>query len=90
MQYHTSTIFKRQDGGRPGQLSAVAVMEAEVLGLKFAYPHDEEMADMIHIVPPQVAPDLGSNGPLVAASGFIREHEAAVQATHDPGERIRG
>ena len=31
----------------------------------------EESFDMIHVVPPQVAPDFVADSPLAAASGFI-------------------
>ena len=39
----------------------------------------EERFDMIHVVPPQVAPDFVRNSPLAAASGFIEVSEATLQ-----------
>ena len=39
----------------------------------------EESFDMIHVVPPQVAPDFVRNSPLAAASGFIEVDEATLQ-----------
>jgi sulfide:quinone oxidoreductase len=39
----------------------------------------EEKFDMIHVVPPQVAPDFVRNSPLAAASGFIEVNEATLQ-----------
>lgn len=39
----------------------------------------EEKFDMIHVVPPQVAPDFVRNSPLAAASGFIDVNEATLQ-----------
>ncbi len=39
----------------------------------------EEKFDMIHVVPPQVAPDFVSASPLAAASGFIEVNEATLQ-----------
>lgn len=39
----------------------------------------EEKFDMIHVVPPQVAPDFVRNSPLAAASGFIEVDEATLQ-----------
>ena len=39
----------------------------------------EEKFDMIHVVPPQVAPDFIRNSPLAAASGFIDVSEATLQ-----------
>jgi sulfide:quinone oxidoreductase len=39
----------------------------------------EEQFDMIHVVPPQVAPDFVRNSPLAAASGFIEVSEATLQ-----------
>lgn len=39
----------------------------------------EERFDMIHVVPPQVAPDFVRNSPLAAASGFIEVNEATLQ-----------
>lgn len=39
----------------------------------------EERFDMIHVVPPQVAPDFIRNSPLAAASGFIEVNEATLQ-----------
>src|SRR3546814_9283790 len=34
---------------------------------------------MIHVVPPQVAPDFVRSSPLAAASGFIEVDEATLQ-----------
>jgi sulfide:quinone oxidoreductase len=39
----------------------------------------EEKFDMIHVVPPQVAPDFVRRSPLAAASGFIDVNEATLQ-----------
>lgn len=39
----------------------------------------EERFDMIHVVPPQVAPDFVRSSPLAAASGFIEVDEATLQ-----------
>lgn len=39
----------------------------------------EEHFDMIHVVPPQVAPDFVRSSPLAAASGFIEVNEATLQ-----------
>ncbi len=39
----------------------------------------EEKFDLIHVVPPQVAPDFVRNSPLAAASGFIEVNEATLQ-----------
>src|SRR3546814_11451552 len=39
----------------------------------------EESFDMIHVVPPQVAPDFVRSSPLAAASGFIEVDEATLQ-----------
>ncbi len=39
----------------------------------------EEHFDMIHVVPPQVAPDFVRSSPLAAASGFIEVHEDTLQ-----------
>jgi sulfide:quinone oxidoreductase len=39
----------------------------------------EERFDMIHVVPPQVAPDFVRSSPLAAASGFIEVSEATLQ-----------
>ena len=39
----------------------------------------EEKFDMIHVVPPQVAPDFVRNSPLAATSGFIEVNEATLQ-----------
>ena len=39
----------------------------------------EEKFDMIHVVPPQVAPDFVRSSPLAAASGFIEVNEATLQ-----------
>lgn len=41
----------------------------------------EEPFDMIHVVPPQVAPDFVRSSPLAAASGFIEVNEATLQHT---------
>jgi sulfide:quinone oxidoreductase len=39
----------------------------------------EEKFDMIHVVPPQVAPDFVRSSPLAAANGFIEVNEATLQ-----------
>lgn len=39
----------------------------------------EECFDMIHVVPPQVAPDFVRSSPLAATSGFIDVNEATLQ-----------
>ncbi len=39
----------------------------------------DERFDMIHVVPPQVAPEFVRNSPLAAASGFIEVSEATLQ-----------
>lgn len=39
----------------------------------------EERFDMIHVVPPQVAPDFIRSSPLAAASGFIDVDEATLR-----------
>jgi sulfide:quinone oxidoreductase len=39
----------------------------------------EERFDMLHVVPPQVAPDFVRASPLAAASGFIEVNEATLQ-----------
>lgn len=39
----------------------------------------DEQFDMIHVVPPQVAPDFVRSSPLAAASGFIEVNEATLQ-----------
>ncbi|MFN0022747.1 MAG: TIGR01244 family sulfur transferase [Parvularculaceae bacterium] len=39
----------------------------------------EEQFDMIHVVPPQVAPDFVRASPLAAASGFVEVNEATLQ-----------
>ncbi|MEQ1548750.1 MAG: TIGR01244 family sulfur transferase [Chakrabartia sp.] len=44
----------------------------------------EEPFDMIHVVPPQVAPDFVRNSPLAAASGFIEVNEATLQHVRYP------
>ena len=44
----------------------------------------EEKFDMIHVVPPQVAPDFVSSSPLAAASGFIEVNEATLQHVRYP------
>jgi sulfide:quinone oxidoreductase len=41
----------------------------------------EERYDMIHVVPPQVAPDFVRSSPLAAASGFIEVNEGTLQHT---------
>lgn len=44
----------------------------------------EERFDMIHVVPPQVAPDFVRESPLAAASGFIEVNEATLQHPRYP------
>jgi sulfide:quinone oxidoreductase len=44
----------------------------------------DEKFDMIHVVPPQVAPDFVRNSPLAAASGFIEVNEATLQHVRYP------
>lgn len=44
----------------------------------------EEHFDMIHVVPPQVAPDFVRSSPLAAASGFIEVSEATLQHVRYP------
>lgn len=44
----------------------------------------EERFDMIHVVPPQVAPDFVRSSPLAAASGFIEVDEATLQHPRYP------
>jgi sulfide:quinone oxidoreductase len=44
----------------------------------------EERFDMIHVVPPQVAPDFVRSSPLAAASGFIEVSEATLQHPRFP------
>jgi sulfide:quinone oxidoreductase len=44
----------------------------------------EEKFDMIHVVPPQVAPDFVRSSPLAAASGFIEVNEATLQHVRYP------
>ncbi len=44
----------------------------------------EEKFDMIHVVPPQVAPDFVRSSPLAAASGFIEVSEATLQHPRYP------
>lgn len=44
----------------------------------------EECFDMIHVVPPQVAPDFVRSSPLAAASGFIDVNEATLQHSRYP------
>jgi sulfide:quinone oxidoreductase len=39
----------------------------------------EERFDMIHVVPPQVAPDFVRNSPLAAPSGFVEVDEATLR-----------
>jgi sulfide:quinone oxidoreductase len=46
--------------------------------------HVEETFDMIHVVPPQVAPDFVRSSPLAAASGFIEVNEATLQHVRYP------
>ncbi len=44
----------------------------------------EERFDMIHVVPPQVAPDFVRTSPLAAASGFIEVDEATLRHPRYP------
>ncbi len=44
----------------------------------------EEPFDMIHVVPPQVAPDFIRNSPLAAPSGFIEVDEGTLQHKRYP------
>ena len=44
----------------------------------------EEPFDMIHVVPPQVAPDFVRSSPLAAASGFIEVDEATLRHPRYP------
>lgn len=44
----------------------------------------EERFDMIHVVPPQVAPDFVRSSPLAAPSGFIEVDEATLQHIRYP------
>jgi sulfide:quinone oxidoreductase len=44
----------------------------------------EESFDMIHVVPPQVAPDFVRNSPLAATNGFIEINEATLQHVRYP------
>lgn len=44
----------------------------------------EEKFDMIHVVPPQVAPDFVRSSPLAATSGFIEVNEATLQHVRYP------
>jgi sulfide:quinone oxidoreductase len=44
----------------------------------------EERFDMIHVVPPQVAPDFIRSSPLAAASGFVEVNEATLQHPRYP------
>ncbi|MDX9741617.1 MAG: FAD/NAD(P)-binding oxidoreductase [Gammaproteobacteria bacterium] len=44
----------------------------------------EEKFDMIHVVPPQVAPDFVRSSPLAAASGFIEVDEATLRHPRYP------
>ena len=44
----------------------------------------DERFDMIHVVPPQVAPDFVRSSPLAAASGFIEVDEATLQHLRYP------
>lgn len=44
----------------------------------------QEPFDMIHVVPPQVAPDFVRSSPLAAASGFIEVDEATLQHVRYP------
>lgn len=44
----------------------------------------EERFDMIHVVPPQVAPDFVRSSPLAAASGFIEVNEATLRHVRYP------
>jgi sulfide:quinone oxidoreductase len=44
----------------------------------------EEKFDMIHVVPPQVAPDFIRSSPLAASSGFVEVDEATLQHPRYP------
>src|SRR5690606_20870407 len=44
----------------------------------------EETFDMIHVVPPQTAPDFVRASPLAAASGFIEVNEATLRHPRYP------
>lgn len=44
----------------------------------------EESFDMIHVVPPQVAPDFVRDSPLAATNGFIEVNEATLQHVRYP------
>jgi sulfide:quinone oxidoreductase len=44
----------------------------------------EEKFDMIHVVPPQTAPDFVRSSPLAAASGFIEVDEATLRHPRYP------
>jgi sulfide:quinone oxidoreductase len=44
----------------------------------------QEPFDMIHVVPPQVAPDFVRSSPLAAPSGFIEVNEATLQHVRYP------
>lgn len=44
----------------------------------------EERFDMIHVVPPQIAPDFVRSSPLAAASGFVEVDEATLQHLRYP------
>src|SRR3546814_12779438 len=39
----------------------------------------EERFDMIHVVPPQVAPEFIASSPLAASSGFVAVDEATLR-----------
>ena len=44
----------------------------------------ERSFDMLHVVPPQVAPDFVASSPLAAKSGFIEVDEATLRHVHYP------
>src|SRR3546814_14067365 len=44
----------------------------------------EERFDMIHVVPPQTAPDFVRSSPLAAPSGFIEVSEATLRPPRYP------
>lgn len=44
----------------------------------------DEPFDMIHVVPPQVAPDFVRSSPLAAASGFVEVDEATLRHVRYP------
>src|SRR3546814_10473042 len=44
----------------------------------------EERFDMIHVVPPQTAPDFVRSSPLAAPSGFIEVSEATLRHPRYP------